>query len=524
VSKIVVSNPNLPVTARQNRVLIDISTPGPKGDKGDKGDTGDPGDLSQVTADTLYVQKTGSTPQAVTPDVQFNAQIIVKGDGIFDVRAGTGYDPIGSDHSTAITDAITRASANGGTVLLPVGITKYSTDLIIPQKVGIRGQGSGKLVAASKLLGIHANARLKIGNRGDGNNRGPVVGDFDIDGDGVATNPFYVGRRVSSAFQNMHVYNAAGDNIVVEEAANCTFYKVNSTDCGGNAWVFDYGCGGNAFWRCDTSMASGYAIVFRQTAPTTSPLFIQPQHNVFFHSILERVVAGVSPGLIDHQAGVNNGLVYSSLAALEATSTTPIIRMRRPGTEASNQFQAFNTTFAGNATHVRAVALETAGVSIYLQGLTKFTNLFAVWDLTAGTASIDEIEQAGVTNWNVGAGAENGIVRHRYHTALEITRRLATDTWNNGLLFGEVQARWRILADRIDFGGGVSAPDVAFRRVGANIAGTGTDDSFKTGASTTAARPTAASMTQGAQWFDTTLGIPIWSNGSVWKDAAGNTV
>lgn len=43
MSKIVVSNPNLPVTARQNRVVIDISIPGPKGDKGDTGATGNAG-------------------------------------------------------------------------------------------------------------------------------------------------------------------------------------------------------------------------------------------------------------------------------------------------------------------------------------------------------------------------------------------------------------------------------------------------------------------------------------------------
>lgn len=28
----------------------------------------------------------------------------------------------------------------------------------------------------------------------------------------------------------------------------------------------------------------------------------------------------------------------------------------------------------------------------------------------------------------------------------------------------------------------------------------------------------------GAMMYDTTLGIPIWSNGTVWKDAAGTTV
>ena len=47
---------------------------------------------------------------------------------------------------------------------------------------------------------------------------------------------------------------------------------------------------------------------------------------------------------------------------------------------------------------------------------------------------------------------------------------------------------------------------------------------FRTGLDTTANRPSAASAGNGSQFYDTTLGKPIWSNGTVWKDAAGNTV
>lgn len=41
---------------------------------------------------------------------------------------------------------------------------------------------------------------------------------------------------------------------------------------------------------------------------------------------------------------------------------------------------------------------------------------------------------------------------------------------------------------------------------------------------TTAGRPSAVSVGAGAMVYDTTLGKPVWSNGSVWKDAAGTTV
>jgi hypothetical protein len=42
------------------------------------------------------------------------------------------------------------------------------------------------------------------------------------------------------------------------------------------------------------------------------------------------------------------------------------------------------------------------------------------------------------------------------------------------------------------------------------------------GSGATGSRPATSRV--GAQWYDTTLHLPIWWNGSVWKDAAGNTV
>jgi hypothetical protein len=45
-----------------------------------------------------------------------------------------------------------------------------------------------------------------------------------------------------------------------------------------------------------------------------------------------------------------------------------------------------------------------------------------------------------------------------------------------------------------------------------------------TGTGATGARPSASAVGQGAQWFDTTLGKPIWSDGTNWRDAAGTVV
>jgi len=38
---------------------------------------------------------------------------------------------------------------------------------------------------------------------------------------------------------------------------------------------------------------------------------------------------------------------------------------------------------------------------------------------------------------------------------------------------------------------------------------------------TTARRPLASRVEAGAQIYDTDLGLPLWSDGTVWRDAAG---
>lgn len=40
----------------------------------------------------------------------------------------------------------------------------------------------------------------------------------------------------------------------------------------------------------------------------------------------------------------------------------------------------------------------------------------------------------------------------------------------------------------------------------------------------TTGRPSATTWGEGSYYYDTTIDKPLWSNGSVWKDAAGATV
>jgi hypothetical protein len=74
---------------------------------------------------------------------------------------------------------------------------------------------------------------------------------------------------------------------------------------------------------------------------------------------------------------------------------------------------------------------------------------------------------------------------------------------------------------RMDWGGNGSATDVTLERVSAGVLRVGAGHAFRTGLAVTGSRPSASSVGQGSQFFDTTLNRPIWSTGSAWVGADG---
>lgn len=73
-----------------------------------------------------------------------------------------------------------------------------------------------------------------------------------------------------------------------------------------------------------------------------------------------------------------------------------------------------------------------------------------------------------------------------------------------------------------------ATPNLTVKRhvstAGVNVGGVEATDCWRTGLNTTANRPSAASVGAGSQFYDTTLSKPIWSDGTVWRDAAGTAV
>lgn len=91
---------------------------------------------------------------------------------------------------------------------------------------------------------------------------------------------------------------------------------------------------------------------------------------------------------------------------------------------------------------------------------------------------------------------------------------------------GDAQPRWKADENaKLYWGpGGSTAVDTTLERSAANVLSLGSDDVLKTGKNVTGSRPSAATVGEGAQFYDTTLHKPIWSDGTNWRDAAGTVV
>lgn len=171
-TKIVVSNPNLPVTARQNRVIIDISLPGPKGDKGDQGV---PGDLDRVSDQTVTGVKDFQEPFRVgrfttaglLAKSALQGAVATVTDSIrglwmrgasrwFRLSPFVNVQEFGAvadgatDDTAAIQaaiDAVTAAAYSGAWLHFPAGRYRVTSTLLFP-----RGTSGGRVTGAGALL------------------------------------------------------------------------------------------------------------------------------------------------------------------------------------------------------------------------------------------------------------------------------------------------------------------------------------------------------------------------------------
>ncbi|MDB5185271.1 MAG: hypothetical protein JWN38_1079 [Candidatus Saccharibacteria bacterium] len=126
---------------------------------------------------------------------------------------------------------------------------------------------------------------------------------------------------------------------------------------------------------------------------------------------------------------------------------------------------------------------------------------------------------------NTGSGVCDPMLFGEYSSLVSLTRNSSGQPVLRAGLVADTQTRFEINSTaQLRFGSGAAAVDLQVQRVAAGVLGIGTGIGFRSGVYTTASRPSAVTAGAGTSIYDSTLSKPIWSDGTVWRDAAGTAV
>ncbi len=216
-------------------------------------------------------------------------------------------DVTGATDSVNFAAAFAAATPTFGTVTLAGRGPFYIDSLhIAPNGVNIWANGSGHTHSAARIICTTAGAGIHFGTRTTGG-RGGLSGNFLVDGDGVATQPLFVGLTVARTFVAMESYRSAGDGITLEGTQNCTFMGCSSTEAAGNACVLDYGAAGNRWYTTELDSPDGdWFLVFRRTGDNPGLFNDNTYDNHFYNGIFER--KGALGGVLQSTGADGNGI------------------------------------------------------------------------------------------------------------------------------------------------------------------------------------------------------------------------
>lgn len=437
-------------------------------------------------------------------------------------------DGAATDNRTAILSAISDVSAIGGGEVSFVsadgGRFGFTGEIEFPAGVSPVGQAGGQNINRSHLVAQDATAKLKFVGRGG------VARNLSLDGAGVSPTMLMLDATcVSRQFERIHVEDcASGDAAVrIEESQNCVFVLLDVVNCGGDGIRLDKGAGGHTFISPHTSRCGGWALNFTDSTLAGPYGDTGPSDNEFYNPIFERLDDATVDGVVRHYAGKNNVMYGPVLSGSGAAATRYLVDMGLDAGVSASSLVLVNPQLSGEGTvtHVHG-ARVVSGTQLAVMGHVNATALVSVLELTAGTVNWLATYNAGsVTAFKSGAGSEANIVRARTRAANEVTRAASTDPVLLGLVDGDTSARVTLRADgQMQYGPGNASADVTFGRLAAGVMGTGASYCLRTGRAATGARPSASTMGEGSQFFDTTLNKPIWSDGTDWRDAAGTVV
>lgn len=263
--------------------------------------------------------------------------------------------------------------------------------------------------------------------------------------------------------------------------------------------------------------ANGASLVHQNYAGTTAGNFLE---NRFVQCDFDRPATSTVPGfdLINANGAVNGNIWERCRAYSHNCTSTPFFRIE--GTSSSTYL--FNNRFisimgeqnAGGLIHAYTVnGLTIQDCSDYDATVNYADHVFKVSTSSSSTLASKNIEIVNSGRW--GGTLNAGVYDIWMPTSLTTPPRPQHVAIINPAVFpGSPKMQlpgWRTVVIG-DNGSDLSAVTLA------------TSDTIRTGRDTTGNRPAASTAGVSAMFYDTTLGKPIWSNGTVWKDASGTTV
>jgi hypothetical protein len=140
------------------------------------------------------------------------------------------------------------------------------------------------------------------------------------------------------------------------------------------------------------------------------------------------------------------------------------------------------------------------------------------FDTQNATLRLQNNASSSLPTLTICAAGETGDPTTRYTTRMDawtLRAKTSSDVFDRVIVDGSDSS--------LSLGPGDTEIDVVLSRGAPNVLALGAANVFVTGKNVTASRP-LASIGAGAQFYDTTLHKPIWSDGATWRDASGASI
>tara|TARA_R110000850_G_scaffold91270_6_gene193844 strand:+ start:6961 stop:9432 length:2472 start_codon:yes stop_codon:yes gene_type:complete len=479
--------------------------------------------------------------QADTTSADNNGTVIVTADGKRWKRMGilSGVTPEifgalgGSNDDTVAIQAAFDNVHNAKTILQAV--TYEHTGLSIPNGATVIGQGKGRSI----LKNTHAsNTSVKIPYDDDLNFYTKILlSDFTILA-GVVRSGSQVGFDIDTAqqnkFSNISVSSHA-TNIQEKSSWSNVFDSVQSIG-GINMWDVISGDSTNGtpntHINCDgEDCVNGISIDIRGHSSSVwvgGAIEHMQNHALKIFGNDDRTITFIGVNFEGNQestGGVSGADVILGDASIGASSAPSNIKFdtcQFTQTDGTQTRPAFDLVFGDNLTLDTCHFIGYPQVADLSSNFGKFNlrQLGGISKFADSTDAATDIPASGIVQGN----------RLSFTHETNGVRTTSQSASNNDILKSrrhtESHDRFEISAS-----GGLgwhafnsASADVVLNRTAVGVVGVNGTYALSTGSGTTGSRPYLASLKTGSFWFDTTLGIPIFSNGSGWVDAAGNSV